>query len=119
MSVENECMQTLLCAQQIKSEFTSDVEKTLHGHLSLVVDCLRCKRCDGTIPEANITENLVVDGKTVWVCKNPLFYVWLKFEGAEMKMIRWKCVVSMKDRRTSEELRKLVGLKVIRSGRIF
>ena len=27
--------------------------------------------------------------------------VWLKFEGAEMKMIRWMCVVSMKDRRTS------------------
>ena len=26
--------------------------------------------------------------------------VWLKFEGAEMKMIRWMCV-SMKDRRTS------------------
>ena len=29
--------------------------------------------------------------------------VWLKFEGAAMTMIRWKCVVSMKDRRTSEE----------------
>ena len=28
--------------------------------------------------------------------------VWLKFEGAEMNMIRWICVVSMKDsRRTS------------------
>ena len=39
-----------------------------------------------------------------------------------MRMIRWKCVVSMKDRRTSEELRKLVGLKpittAIRSGRL-
>ena len=35
--------------------------------------------------------------------------VWLKFEGAAMMMIRWKCVVSMKDRRTSEGLRKLVG----------
>ena len=39
--------------------------------------------------------------------------VWLKFEGAAMTMIRWKCVVSMKDRRTSGELRKLVGLKPI------
>ena len=39
--------------------------------------------------------------------------VWLKFEGAAMTMIRWKCVVSMKDRRTSEDLRKLVGLKPI------
>ena len=48
--------------------------------------------------------------------------VWLKFEGASMKMIRWKCVVSMKARRTSEELRKLVGLEpittAIRSGRL-
>ena len=35
-----------------------------------------------------------------------------------MKMIRWKCVVSMKDRKTSEELRKLVVLEVIRSGRL-
>ena len=48
--------------------------------------------------------------------------VWLKFEGAAMTMIKWKCVVSMKDRRTSEELRKLVGLEpittAIRSGRL-
>ena len=48
--------------------------------------------------------------------------VWLKFEGAAMTMIRRKCVVSMKDRRTSEELRKLVGLEpittAIRSGRL-
>ena len=39
--------------------------------------------------------------------------VWLKFKGAAMTMIRWKCAVSMKDRRTSEELIKLVGLKPI------
>ena len=46
----------------------------------------------------------------------------LKFERAEMHMIGWMCGVSMKDRRTSEELRKLVGLEpittVIRSGRL-
>ena len=37
-------------------------------------------------------------------------------------MIRWMCGVSMKDRGTSEELRKLVGVEpittVIRSGRL-
>ena len=34
-------------------------------------------------------------------------------------MIRWMCGISMKDRRTSEELRRLVGVKsVIRSGRL-
>ena len=37
-------------------------------------------------------------------------------------MIRWMCGVSLKDRRTSEELRRLVGVEhittVIRSGRL-
>ena len=28
---------------------------------------------------------------------------WVKFERADMQMIRWKCSVSMKDRKTSEE----------------
>ena len=46
----------------------------------------------------------------------------LKFERAAMQMIRWMCGVSMKDRRTSEELRKLVGVQpittVIRGGRL-
>ena len=39
-----------------------------------------------------------------------------------MQMIRWMCSVSMKDRRTSEELRKLVGVEpittVIRNGKL-
>ena len=37
-------------------------------------------------------------------------------------MIRWMCGVSMKDRKTSEELRELVGIEpittVIKSGRL-
>ena len=37
----------------------------------------------------------------------------LKFERPEMQIIRWMCVVSMKDRRTSVELRRLVGVKPI------
>ena len=48
--------------------------------------------------------------------------VGLKFEKAEMKMIRWMGRISMKDRRTNEELRRLVGVEpittVIRSGRL-
>ena len=39
-----------------------------------------------------------------------------------MQMIRWMCGFFLKDRRTSEELRKLVGVQpittVIRSGRL-
>ena len=38
--------------------------------------------------------------------------VGLKFERAEMQMIRWMCGVSMKDR-TSEELRRLFGVQPI------
>ena len=36
----------------------------------------------------------------------------LKFERVEMQMIRWMCGISLKDRRTNEELRRLVGIKV-------
>ena len=39
--------------------------------------------------------------------------VGLKFERAEMQMIRWMCGVSMKARRTNEELRRLVGVQPI------
>ena len=39
-----------------------------------------------------------------------------------MQMIRWMCGISMKDRRTNEELRRVVGFEpfttVIRSGRL-
>ena len=39
--------------------------------------------------------------------------VGLKFERAEMQMIRWMCGISLKDRRTQEELRRLVGVDPI------
>ena len=48
--------------------------------------------------------------------------VGLKFERAEMQMIRWMCGISLKDRRTNEELRRLVEVEpittFIRSGRL-
>ena len=48
--------------------------------------------------------------------------VGLKFERAEMQMIRWMCGISLKDRRTNEEMRRLVGVEpittFIRSGRL-
>ena len=37
--------------------------------------------------------------------------VGLKFERAEMQMIRWMCGVSMKDRKTSARIGKLVGVE--------
>ena len=37
----------------------------------------------------------------------------LKFERAEMQMIGWMCGISLEDRRTNEELRRLVGVEPI------
>ena len=34
------------------------------GGMPLVVDSFRCKRCDGTIQEADLAEDLMVDGET-------------------------------------------------------
>ena len=39
-----------------------------------------------------------------------LFDVVLKFGRTEMQMSRWMCGISLKDRRTNEELRRLVGV---------
>ena len=39
--------------------------------------------------------------------------VGLKFERAEMQMIRWMCGIALKDRRTNEVLRRLVGCEPI------
>ena len=48
--------------------------------------------------------------------------LFLKYERAEMQMISWMCGISLKDRRTNEELRRLVGVEpittFIRSGRL-
>ena len=35
----------------------------------------------------------------------------LRIERTEMQMIRWMCGISMKDRRTNEILRRLVGVE--------
>ena len=81
----------------------------MRGDLSRVADGFSCMRCDGTIQEADLAEGLIMDG--------------LKFKRAEMPMIRWMCGISMKDRRTNDELRRRVGLELIttvirRSGRL-
>ena len=44
--------------------------------------------------------------------------VGMKFERAEMHMIRWMCGISLKDRRRNGELRRLVGVEPIKSGRL-
>ena len=48
--------------------------------------------------------------------------VGLTFERAELQMIIWMCGISLKDRRTNKELRRIVGVEpittFIRSGRL-
>ena len=160
----------------------------VRGGLSRVADGFRCRRCDGTIQEVDLADDLMMDGETYECVKSfcylgdtldgdggvdlaatarirngwmkfrellpfltsrappleikgrvyascvrssmtygsettPLLVdVGLKFERAEMQMIRWMCGISLKDRRTNEELRRLVGVEpittYIRSGRL-
>ena len=156
----------------------------MHDDLSRVANGFRCRRCDGTIQEAALDEDLMVEEETcgcvksfcylgdsldgngadlaatsrirngwiqfrelltfltsrayrremkaqVYACcvRSSMTYgsetmpllvdVGLKFERADMQMIRWMCSVST-DRRTSKELRRLLGVEpittVIRSG---
>ena len=160
----------------------------VRGDLLRVADGFRCRRCDGTIQEVDLAEDLMVDGETYECVKSfcylgdtldgdggadlaatarirngwmkfrellpfltsrapplemkgrvyascvrssmtygsetrPLLVdVGLKFERPEMQMIRWMCGISLKDRRTNEELRRLVGVEpittFIRGGRL-
>ena len=36
----------------------------MRGDLSRVADGFRCRRCDGTIQEVDLAEDLMVDGET-------------------------------------------------------
>ena len=40
------------------------IYKRCSGDLLRVVDGFRCKRCDGTIQEADLAEDVVMDGET-------------------------------------------------------
>ena len=72
MFVGNKCRQTLLCVST-GNKWIRKRCSDVHGDLSLVVDGLRCKRCDGTILEINIEEYLVVDGETYGCVKSFCF----------------------------------------------
>ena len=41
----------------------------IRGDLPLVADGFRCKRCDGTIQEADLAGDLVADKIYIWMCK--------------------------------------------------
>ena len=60
VSVRKEYKQTLFSAQYIKNGFTNGAVVCVVR----VVDNFRCSRCDGTIQEVDLTEDLMVDGET-------------------------------------------------------
>ena len=47
----------------------------MRGDLSRVADDFRCRRCDVTIQEADLAEDLMVDGET-YECVNSIFFIW-------------------------------------------
>ena len=53
-----EYRQTLFSAQYVKTD-----SQTVRGDLSRVADGFRCRRCDGTIREVDLAEDLMVDGE--------------------------------------------------------
>ena len=46
----------------------------MHGDLSWVADGFSCRRCDGTIQEVDLAEDLMVDGET-YECVNSFCYL--------------------------------------------
>ena len=46
----------------------------MRGDLSRVADGFRCRRCDGTIQEVDLAEDLMVDGET-YECVKSLCYL--------------------------------------------
>ena len=55
-------MQTLFSAQYVKNGFTNGAV-VVRGDLSRVADGFRCTRCDGTIQEVDLADDLMVDGE--------------------------------------------------------
>ena len=55
----------------------------MHGDLSRVADGFRCRRCDVTIQEADLAEDLMVDGET-YECVKSFCYLGDTIDGADL-----------------------------------
>ena len=51
--------------------------------LSRVADGLRCRRCDGTIQEVDLTEDIMLDGET-YECVKSFCYLGDTLDGADL-----------------------------------
>ena len=62
-SVGKECRQTLFSAHYVKKWIHKRCSG-VRGDLSQIADNFMCRRCDGTIQEADLAEDIMVDGET-------------------------------------------------------
>ena len=53
----------------------------MRGDLSRVADGFRCRRCDGTIPKADLADDLMVDGVTYGCVKSVCYLDTLDGDG--------------------------------------
>ena len=60
--------------QYVKKKWIHKRCSSVCGDLSRVADGFRCRRCDGTIQEADLAEDLMVDGET-YKCVKSFYYV--------------------------------------------
>ena len=49
----------------------------MRDDLSWVADDFMCRRCYGTIQEADLAEDLMVAGETLWICKDSKNQKWM------------------------------------------
>ena len=73
VSVGKEYMQTLFSAQYVKKMIHKRCSG-VRGDLSRVADGFRCRRCDGTIQEVDLAEDLIVDGE-IYKCVKSFCYL--------------------------------------------
>ena len=66
--VQANSVQTTVCIKWIQKRCSG-----VRGNLSLGADGFRCNRCDGTIQEADLAGDLVVDGETYRCVKSFCF----------------------------------------------
>ena len=74
VSVGKEYRQTLFSAQYVKKKYIHKRCSGVRGDLLRVADGFRCRRCDGTIQEVDLAEDLMVDGET-YACVKSLCYL--------------------------------------------
>ena len=74
--VQAKSVQCTVCIKKMIHKRCSGVR----GDLSRVADCFRCRRCDGTIQEVDLDEDLMVDGET-YKCVKRFCYLGDTFDG--------------------------------------